>query len=61
VYRGPDREVGDPADRRRRGGRENLADRWFVEAEIVPQGWTPPADWQPDPLGDAADRLYPRR
>ncbi|MFJ2029437.1 phage minor capsid protein [Streptosporangium sp. NPDC087985] len=28
-------------------------DRWFMELEIVPQNWTKPADWKPDPYGDA--------
>ncbi|HWO65352.1 MAG TPA: ADP-ribosyltransferase, partial [Umezawaea sp.] len=26
---------------------------WYVEAELVPDGWTPGADWSPDPFGDA--------
>jgi hypothetical protein len=26
-------------------------DAWVIEVEIVPDGWTPPADWTPDPYG----------
>ncbi|MCP2169191.1 hypothetical protein LX83_006075 [Goodfellowiella coeruleoviolacea] len=28
-------------------------DRWFIEAEIVPDSWSPGPDWTPDPYGDA--------
>jgi hypothetical protein len=31
-------------------------DTWHVEAEIVPDNWTPPAGWTPDPRGDAEFR-----
>lgn len=27
--------------------------RWHIEAEVVPDGWTPDPDWTPDPWGDA--------
>jgi minor capsid protein 2/ADP-ribosyltransferase exoenzyme len=30
---------------------------WHIEVEIVPDDWTPPPGWQPDPHGDA-DRGY---
>ncbi|MBF8186329.1 hypothetical protein ITP53_11325 [Nonomuraea sp. K274] len=26
---------------------------WYIEAEVVPDGWTPGPDWTPDPYGDA--------
>lgn len=26
---------------------------WYIEAEVVPPGWTPGPDWAPDPYGDA--------
>jgi hypothetical protein len=26
---------------------------WFIEAEFVPDGWEPGADWKPTPYGDA--------
>ncbi|MEO6085197.1 MAG: ADP-ribosyltransferase, partial [Umezawaea sp.] len=26
---------------------------WYIEAEIVPDDWTPGSDWTPDPYGDA--------
>lgn len=28
-------------------------DTWYIEAELVPEGWSPGADWAPDPYGDA--------
>lgn len=24
----------------------------YIEAELVPEGWTPPADWRPEPMGN---------
>ncbi|WP_206538968.1 ADP-ribosyltransferase [Nocardiopsis lucentensis] len=29
-------------------------DHWTVEVEVVPDGWTPPADWRSAPHGDAS-------
>lgn len=28
------------------------AGHWYLEVEVVPDGWTPPPDWTPDPYGD---------
>ncbi|MCA1195124.1 phage minor capsid protein [Saccharopolyspora sp. 6V] len=30
---------------------------WYIECEIVPDGWTPPPGWKPDPYGDV-DKGY---
>ncbi|WP_304455294.1 hypothetical protein [Nocardiopsis sp. YSL2] len=30
-------------------------DHWVVEAEVVPDGWTPPADWRGDPRGSGGE------
>ncbi|MER7078141.1 MULTISPECIES: phage minor capsid protein [Bacteria] len=30
---------------------------WYIECEVVPDGWNPPANWQPDPYNDV-DKGY---
>ncbi|WP_431976030.1 ADP-ribosyltransferase [Micromonospora haikouensis] len=48
VYRGPDREY-----RPTWGGSQTISGQWFVEAEVVPDGWQPGPGWVPQPYGDA--------
>ncbi|WP_217999276.1 hypothetical protein [Nocardiopsis trehalosi] len=37
----------------RQGPDKPVEDLWFLEAEIVPDGWEPPEGWTPNPAGDA--------